>query len=73
MNTYFIGIAAILTVKWYYDEKEKNDRIEGHSIKVDEKKNHYRQLACTLSVNSSDNLHKEGWNNNHGCSSQDKW
>lgn len=73
MNTYFIGIAAILSVKWFYDAKENSERIHTHNTIRETKKNYYNCLAHTLSNNSSDNLHKEGWNNNDSCQSQEKW
>lgn len=73
MNTYFIGIAAILTVKWYYDIKKNNEMISLHNDRTIIKKNHYDCLAHTLSNNSSDNLHKERWNNDNCSSSQNKW
>jgi len=68
MNTYFIGIAAILTVKWYYDTK-KND-MKDNTVHIKKLENN---LHCSLTGSSSDNLHKKGWNDDNCSQSQDKW
>lgn len=66
MNNYFIAIAAILTVDYFYKKKVHNP-VE--VINTDIIHNNCMKLTST----SSDNLHKEGWNNNDKSCSQNKW